>query len=148
MEFLQHLHSGLRWVVLILMLAAIGQAFASMNSKPFNRKLALFSLISVHTQVLIGLVLYFWGKWYQSLPEGMPVDDTMKSVHRFFGMEHIAGMLIAAILITIGNSRAKKAATDKAKWKSIAVFFTIGLVIILACIPWPFMQKFSNMGWF
>lgn len=136
MDILSHLHSGLRWVVLFLLLAAIVQAFAGMSgNRPFNRKLALYALISVHTQIVIGLIIYFAGSWYQQ-------ED------RFFRLEHIMMMLIAALLITIGNARAKRGATDKAKYKSIAVFFTLGLFLILVSIPWPFMQRFSAYGWF
>lgn len=147
MEILQHTHSGLRWVVLILLLASIGNAAANMGgTKPYNRKLALFTLISAHLQLVLGLILYFGKKWYQALPEG--ADAMTKNVHRFFGMEHIGMMIIAIALITIGNSRAKKGATDKAKYKTILIFFGIALVCILAAIPWPFVQKFANYGWF
>lgn len=148
MEILKHAHSGLRWVVLILLIAAIGQAISSMGSnKPFNRKLSLFALISCHIQLVIGLALYFMGSFYSKLPETV-TDPTMISVNRFFRMEHIAMMILAIVLITVGNSRAKKGATDKAKYKSIAVFFSIGLLLILASIPWPFMTKFANYAWF
>jgi hypothetical protein len=148
-DFLVHLHSGLRWVALILLLVAIVKAFAGMSgNKPFttgDKKLALYTLISMHLQLVIGLALYIMGKWYQSIDT---TDEALKAYHRFFAMEHISGMLLAIILITIGNAKSKRGATDKAKFKSIAVFFTIGLVIILACIPWPFMAKFANLGWF
>jgi len=150
LDFLKHFHSGLRWVALILLLVAIVKAFAGMSgNKPFttgDKKLALYTLISMHLQFVIGLILYIMGKWYQALPEGATED--MIKVHRFFSMEHISGMLVAIILITIGNAKSKRGATDKAKFKSIAIFFTIGLVLILACIPWPFMAKFANLGWF
>jgi hypothetical protein len=150
-DFLVHFHSGLRWIALILLLIAIVKSFAGMSgNKPFtesDRKIALFTLISMHLQLVVGLTLYIMGKWYQSLPSEV-TDATMKSVHRFYGMEHIAGMLVAIALITIGNAKSKRGATDKAKFKSIAVFFTIGLVIILACIPWPFMAKFAGLSWF
>jgi hypothetical protein len=146
MEILQHTHSGLRWIVLILLIAAISQAMSGWKqNKPFNRKLALFALISVHTQLLIGLVLYFMGKWYATIET---TDEALKAYNRFFKMEHTAGMLVAIILITIGNARAKRMATDKQKHKTIAIFFGIGLLIILACIPWPFWSRFSNLGWF
>ncbi|HEU4717673.1 MAG TPA: cytochrome B [Bacteroidia bacterium] len=146
MEILAHIHSGLRWIVLILMLAAIFMAFSGMNGgKPFNRKPALFALISVHTQLLIGIILYILMmnslNWDFSAAKNDPVL-------RFFTMEHITGMLLAIALITVGHSRAKRGDTDKKKWKSIAIFYTIGLVLMLGAIPWPFMQKFHSLGWF
>jgi cytochrome c biogenesis factor len=148
MDFLNHMHSGLRWIILILIIAAIGQAFASMNSgKPFNRKLAMFAMISCHIQLLIGLIQYFVGKHYAKLPPEI-TEEAVISVHRFFKMEHIAMMIIAIALITIGHSRSKKATTPKASYKSIAIFYSIGLLLILASIPWPFMQRFNTFGWF
>ena len=147
MDILQHTHSGLRWILLILLLASIGNAAANMGgNKPYNRKLALFTLISAHLQLVIGLILYFGKGLFQSAPAELTGDEA--SAYRFFHMEHIAMMIIAIALITIGNSRAKKGATDKAKYKTILIFFGIALVCILAAIPWPFMQKFATYGWF
>jgi membrane protein DedA with SNARE-associated domain len=66
---------------------------------------------------------------------------------RFYGLEHFAGMLIAVILITIGYSKSKRAKTATEKFKPIKIFYLIGLIIILASIPWPFR---ANLGgaWF
>ncbi len=110
-----------------------------------DKKLALFTLISMHLQLVIGIVLYLIGKYYQAIDT---TDESIKSVYRFFRMEHSVMMLIAIILITVGYSKAKRGASSKAKFKSLAIFFTIGLVIILAMIPWPFMQKFAGYNWF
>lgn len=149
MEILAHIHSVLRYVALLLLLLAIAQGFSGWFGKktymPRNRKVALFTVISVHTQLLIGLILYFWGKFYAvfSVEGGMKIPTL-----RFFGLEHMAGMLVAIIIITIGNARAKRASTSEAKFKQIAIWFTIGLVIILAMIPWPFMEKFKMLGWY
>ena len=45
-----------------------------------------------------------------------------------------------------GTSKAKKAAIDSKKFGAIATFYLIGLIIMLASIPWPF----RNLGgaWF
>lgn len=45
-------------------------------------------------------------------------------------------MIIAVALITIGYSKHKKKLTSKAKFRMIAVFYTIALILILAKIPW------------
>lgn len=148
-NMLQHAHSGLRWVALLLLLITIFKAFAGMSgNKVFtagDKKLALFTLITMHLQLVIGLLLYVTGKYYQAIDT---TDETMKSLNRFFRMEHSVMMLIAIALITIGYSKAKRASSSKAKFKSLAIFFTIGLVIILAMVPWPFMQKFATFKWF
>lgn len=148
-EILRHTHSGLRWIALILLLLTIVKAFSGMSGNKLftagDKKLALFTLITMHLQLVVGLWLYISGKWYE--PVAAP-DEAAKSLHRFFGMEHISMMLLAIILITVGYSKAKRVSSDKLKFKNLAIFFTIGLVLILAAIPWPFMAKFASFKWF
>jgi hypothetical protein len=63
---------------------------------------------------------------------------------RFFGMEHITMMLIAVVLITIGSMKAKRQPIDKQRFKTMAIWFTIALIIILASIPWQFSPLISR----
>ncbi len=66
------------------------------------------------------------------------MGEAMKDASlRFWTIEHMAMMLIAVVLITLGNIRSKKAATDEAKHKQVAIFFILALLIIFAAIPWP-----------
>jgi len=141
MNALTHAHSGLRYVVLALMVAAIVKAFTSQHYTDGTRKLNLFAMISVHIQILIGLVLYFGKGWYK-------IGEFMSNpVTRFFAVEHIFGMLVAMALVTIGHSKAKKATSDAEKFKKIKVFYTLALIIILATIPWPFREALGGK-WF
>jgi uncharacterized membrane protein len=141
-EALKSAHSGLRWVALILILWAIYNAF---TSKEFNKReklVNLFSMVILHLQLIMGLILYFIS------PKVRFFEGWMKdAVYRFYGMEHLAGMLIAVVLITIGYSKSKRAKTAAEKFKPIKIFYLIGLIIILASIPWPFR---ANLGgaWF
>jgi hypothetical protein len=148
-NILHHAHSGLRWVVLLLVLATIFKAFSGMSgNKTFtagDKKLALFALMSVHIQLVLGLILYVMLITADGFDFGASMKDPLM---RFFSVEHITGMIVAIALITVGYSKSKRASSDKAKFKSLAIFFTIGLIIILAMIPWPFMQKFSGFKWF
>jgi membrane protein DedA with SNARE-associated domain len=132
-SFLQHLHSGFRYIVLALILAAIiGALIGWIGQKPYTngiRKLNLFALISAHTQLLIGIILYFISPLVQF------TSDTMKNpVSRYFTVEHWVMMIIAIVLITIGHSKSKKAATAEAKHKVIAILYFIALLIILVGI--------------
>lgn len=132
-SFLQHLHSGFRYIVLALIVAAIiGSLIGWLGKKLYtngNRKLNLFAMISAHTQLLIGIVLYFVSPLVQFNSE------TMKNkVTRYFTVEHWVIMIIALVLITIGHSKSKKAATAEAKHKTIFVFYIIALVLISAGI--------------
>lgn len=149
-EILLRSHSGLRWVVLILVLGSIGRALTNMSSGKFTAlddKLSLFSLISAHIQLLLGLGLYFISPFVKAAME-IGMGEAMKdSVMRFWLVEHLTGMLIGIALITVGRVAAKKATEDKAKFKKIAIFFTLGLIVILATIPWPFRAEIAR-GWF
>jgi hypothetical protein len=132
-SFLQHLHSGFRYIVIALILAAIiGSLVGWIGQKAYtngNRKLNLFAMISAHTQLLIGIVLYFVS------PLVMFDKAVMKNpVGRYFTVEHWVIMLIAIALITIGHSKSKKGIDSEAKHKSIVIFYFLALVIILAGI--------------
>ncbi len=142
---LLHAHSGLRWIALFLIIITILISFTSKN-KPYSageKKLALFTLISFHIQLLIGLYLYFSENGRITFFEGFMKSD----VARFFNVEHITGMLIAITLITIGYSKAKRQSEAAAKRKTIKTFYIIGLLIVLATIPWPFRTALGA-GWF
>jgi hypothetical protein len=43
---------------------------------------------------------------------------------------------LAITLITIGWSKHKKATTSGAKFKCIAIFYGLGLLLILSRVPW------------
>lgn len=143
----KHAHSGLRWVVLVLLVLAIINAFAKRRGGtvyPGKEKLALFALIATHIQLLLGLLLWAFLSPYALAYEG---GDVMgNAVVRFYTVEHFVGMIIAIILITVGYSRAKRQATLNKGWKTIGVFYLLGLLIILLSIPWPF--RIPSAGWF
>lgn len=144
-DILKHTHSGFRWIVLALLIYAIFNAFTKWQSgKSFeekDRKINLFTMISTHIQILLGFALYFMSPRVQFGSETMKVSEL-----RFFTVEHLAMMLIVAILITIGNAMSKKAADDASKFKKTFIYFLIALIIILVAIPWPF-RGFGN-AWF
>ena len=142
MEILVRAHSGLRWVVLALMIYAI---FNALRKKDFyaksDRLLNMFAMVSLHIQLVIGLILYFTSAKV-SFVEGWIKNQLL----RFYGMEHISLMIIAITLVTIGHAKAKRASEPAKKHKTILLFYAIGLILILASIPWPFRQL--GAGWF
>lgn len=145
MDILKHAHSGLRWVLLALLLYAIYNAFTGWRSgRAFtdsDRKANLFTMISAHVMLLLGLALYFGNGWYKINAEVMK-DSTL----RFFSVEHLTMMILAIILITIGYGRGKRGVTDLKKFKTSFWLFLIALVVILAGIPWP--MRFPTAGWY
>jgi uncharacterized Tic20 family protein len=148
---LSHFHSLLRWILLILLIASVVKAFMGRSGKsPFtegDRKRTLFTLISAHIQLVLGIILYKISPVVKSATDNMgaAMKDT---VLRYWAVEHISMMIIAIVLITIGHIKSKKAATDIAKFKALAVWHTIALILILISIPWPFRLVGQGRGWF
>lgn len=139
MNALVHAHSGLRYVVLALLIAAVGIAIPKwQNNEPGDSKIYTYALISCHVQLLLGFVLYFISS---------KVDFSMmgERLYRFFTVEHTTMMLIAIILITIGRVRSRKV-EGGIKHRTILFYYAMGLVLIVASIPWPFRNL--GAGWF
>lgn len=55
---------------------------------------------------------------------------------RLTSLEHPLINIIAIILITIGWSKHKKLVNSEAKFKTFAIFYGLGLLLILSRIPW------------
>ena len=139
-----HSHSGLRWVALLLILLAIINAARSQASGEYLKKdkmLNLFAMVMLHIQLILGFVLFFMNERSKvSYSEGwMKVD-----LFRFFGLEHMIGMLLAIIIITFGRKKAEKLKGTRDKHRKIMVSYTIGLILILLSIPWPFREALGG----
>lgn len=107
------------------------------GKKPFaagQKKVGLFLMISAHIELLIGLYQWLFGPWGIKYLSNAGMKDR---VALFYGVEHITGMIIAIVLITIGRGVSKKNLPDNVKQKRTFWFFLVALVIILALIPWP-----------
>jgi membrane protein DedA with SNARE-associated domain len=116
-------------MVAIAILRAFAGWFGKKAYSNGNRKFNLFTMISVHTQILLGLILYFLS------PNVKFAGGVMKdATARYWTVEHISMMIIAMILITIGHSKSKKAVLPEAKHKAIAVFYSLAIVIIVIAI--------------
>lgn len=148
---LVHLHSILRWVILVLIIIAIFRHLSGMNNKrPINaqdKKIDLFLMISAHTTFLVGLILWIIGPWGLKLIQSMGMGEVMKnSVMRFFAVEHLVGMLISVALITVGRKFVKNG-TDASAHRKAFWLFLIALIIILASVPWPFREAGAGRTW-
>ena len=134
-HFIQKFHSGWAYLALLLLLVAVINSFLGMFSKKEfttkDRKIALFGLIATHIQLVVGLILYFLS------PLGKTAFGNMSdAATRLTSLEHPLINIIAVVFITIGWSKHKKAAKNEGKFKSIALFYSIGLALILIRIPW------------
>ena len=139
-ETIQSVHSILAYAALgLLVLASINAIFGLTSKKLFTDKdlrLSLFTLIICHIQLLVGLILYFVS------PLGLEQLGNMSDkAIRLTSLEHPLTNIIALVLITIGWSKHKKEESNNGKFKKIAIFYTIGLILLLAMIPWENWTK-------
>lgn len=130
---LLHTHSLLRYFVLIALVVVIVKAVIGLvNKQPFGKwdnKFSLYLFIFTHMQLLVGLILYFVSPFVKFGSTTMSDKTT-----RYWAVEHIVGMLVAVVLITLARTTAKRMASDEAKHKRLAIFNFVALVVILAMI--------------
>jgi len=139
---LLHLHNLLRWVILILLLVSIFQAF---TKKEGLAKTSLFLMISAHITLLLGLFQYFTSEvaGFKMIERVGGMGQVMKdSFARFWVVEHISTMLIAIVLITVARRKAKAL-----QYKPTLILLFIAFLLIMAGIPWPFREAIAR-PWF
>jgi hypothetical protein len=134
------LHNILRWVALILVLAAFVRAVIGWQSKlqwtNTDRKLGMFASISIDIQLLLGLLLYFFlspltRTAFMDFGAAMGISEL-----RFFAIEHGFYMLLALVFAHLGSILPRKVENSTLKFKRAALWFGLTLVVILAGIPW------------
>lgn len=137
---MQTIHSYWAYLVLAILILAVLNAITGLTSKrEFKDKdlrLSLFTLIVSHIQLLIGLATFYLSEKYDVMKElGMGVAMKNTELRKII-IEHPIMMIIAIVLITMGWSKHKKKNSDTAKFKTIAIFYTIALILVLSRIPW------------
>src|SRR6478609_7871561 len=130
---LLHAHSGVRYLVLLgLLIVIVTSLMGWLNRKPYtstDNKLSLSLFIATHTQLLLGLILYFVSPFVQFGATTMSDKTT-----RYWTVEHIVGMLVAVVLITLARSTSKRMTDDNAKHKRMFIFNFVALAVIVAII--------------
>lgn len=145
-RIIDHTHSGLRWVLIVLFLLALYRFFIEGFTKgaksPKTLAYGKYTVIVAHIQVLFGLILYFFLS-----PKVHFHASAMKSTfQRFYLVEHISMMLLAVILLTIAWNKGKKRLPSEGGAKYLFIWFALALLIIIAAIPWPFRTALGG-GW-
>lgn len=138
-SILQHAHSGWAYLLLLLLTAATVNAIIGYFSKKefgnLDFSLALGGLIVTHIQLLIGLVLWALSPYSSALFNN--TSEVMKTRElRLLALEHPLMMLIAVALLTVGYSKHKKKVISSGKFKILAIFYTLTLVVVLSRLPW------------
>lgn len=137
-QVLLNVHSYLAYAALALLVLASINAILGLTSKKIftdkDLRISLFTMIICHIQLLVGLIVYFVSeKGFQAFA----IEGAMKNSDlRLTMLEHPLINIIALVLITIGWSKHKKEESNNGKFKKIAVFYMLGLVLILSRLPW------------
>lgn len=127
------------FLLLVLILAILNAIAGKIKGKDFESRdlrLSLFGLIFSHIQLLIGLILYFVSPWFKQW-SNLGMGGVMKdSQTRLFLVEHPFTNILAIVLITMGWSLHKRQSDPGKKFLRIAVFYGLGLLLLLSRIPW------------
>jgi hypothetical protein len=134
-------HSWLRWAILVLAIALVVRAARAIRAgdpwKPSHERHHRGLVGVVDLQFLLGVLLYVF---LSPLPRALLADvgGGMKDASlRFFGVEHVFGMVISVALLHVGRARSKRAGTDRLRHRR-ALGWTLGsLLILVGSIPWP-----------
>lgn len=147
------LHSLIRWLVFISLVYTVIRSYGGLRTGrafgPSDNTAYKLTARLAEVQLLLGVGLYFFSPVVQYF-----LTNFSTAVHehefRFFGMEHVTMMVIAVALLSVGAGKVKKKKTDKEKFKTLAIWFTIALVIIFSSIPWGFSPLTSRpyFRWF
>ncbi len=144
MDFLNYFHSLVRYALLLALLYAFFVNLRGvLQQRPIltgERTVTILAMVLCHVQLVLGALLLAlnWGAYNN--PDAIAFG-------RFVKFEHSVPMVLAIALITVGRMLSKKAQTERAKQMRIVIFYGIGLLLILASIPWPFRNIGYNFGW-
>lgn len=138
---MQFIHSYWAYLVLLIVVLATFNALAAFFSKreyaAKDFRISLFALIVTHIQLLIGLILYFVSDLGFKNIQNLGMGEVMKnSTYRLYAVEHPFVMILTVIFITIGYSKHKKNLLSHKKFKTLSIFYSIALILMLSRIPW------------
>jgi len=134
-------HSLLRWLVLASLTASIFKAFRGRFKRlpftPADNKLRTTTTSIAHLQLIFGITLYFVSPLTDYFLKNYSTAVHQRQI-RFFSMEHSVMMIVAIVVLTIGSIKTKYQTEDRKKFTTMAIWFSVSLLIILANIPWSF----------
>lgn len=138
-EFLLFLHSWLRWAVVGLGIYSLFANYSGWQSqrkfKPSDKRLNTIFMSTLHLQLVIGLILYFGvSPMMQEIMADFKGSMKIKET-RFWGMEHMMGMIVGIIIAQVGSIKSKKQNNDTSKFRTAFIYFLIALLVMMLMIP-------------
>ncbi len=126
-------HSIVRYFLLIIILFVILRSLMGwLNKSAYSKvddQLSLGLFIFTHTQLLLGIILFFVSPIV--IFSGASMKDPTA---RYWLVEHNTGMIIAIVLISIARISSKKMTEAVAKHRRMFIFNFIALLIIVLMI--------------
>lgn len=133
-EIIRGLHSGMAYLAFLLLVIAVVNSVVGLFSKKEylekDKKMGLFALGAIHTQAVIGVVMYIVS------PLGLMGFSMKDSALRLTSLEHPLVNIIGIVLMTIGWVKHKKLISNESKFKTVAIYYGLGLLLFLSRIPW------------
>jgi hypothetical protein len=134
------IHSWLRWVTLLLAVAATVNALRPHKGRitPLpGRWWDTLLMLAVDLQVLIGILLYFGLSPFTRLAI-QDIGTAMRvPAMRFWAIEHAAGMAAAVVLVRTGRVLAMNAASADSARRRRLICFAVATLLMIAVTPWP-----------
>ena len=132
MDFIKQFHSGWAYLTILMgvvfVVSTLIYAISKKDTDATIKKIGLFTTITFHVQLLVGLVYYIM--MFTSLePSNIMADKGL----RLTFVEHPMMMIAGVIFTTIANAKLKRSTTVPMK---VTVFALIGLACILSRIPY------------
>ena len=137
---IQTFHSLWAYLVVLVMAFATVNALVKLFGKkafdPKDFRISLLALIVMHTQLLLGILLYFVSPYLSAFFEEGLGEIMSNNTLRLYLIEHPVTMLSAVVFVTIGYSKHKKKLSSKKKFKMLGIFYTLSMLLLLSMIPW------------
>jgi len=140
-QFLLYTHSWLRWVVFLVAIfvvlkSLIGLFGDNQEYKKLDNAMAASFVGTMHLQLLIGLILYFFLSPLTDLAMKDMGSAMRDSELRFWAVEHITVMILAVVFAQVGRSISKKSDDNSVKFRFQSIFFGASLLMMIVGIPW------------
>jgi hypothetical protein len=143
------LHNAVRWIALLLLLYSIYRAFVGYRGqKSFSSSdnaVRHWTATAFQVQLMIGFILYFNSPFVHAFWADQSFQQWDSNT--FFAVVHLTLMFVAVTVLSLGSALAKRKLTDAQKYKTMLVWFSVCLLIILIAIPWPF-SPFAQRPYF
>ena len=140
-------HSVIRWLLAVgLMYSVFRAARGYFFNKTFSKiddSLRHWTATVAHIQLILGVILYIKSPIIKFFYDDYELAKENHEIIFFAGI-HSVCMLIAVVILTVGSAMAKRKKQHRDKYKTMLVWFSITLLIILLAIPWPFSPLASR----